>query len=213
MKIIKNIFRMLIGFMFCALGTVLALKSNLGLSPWDVFHQGVSNITGLTMGQVSIVAGFIVVLITVFLKLEIGLGTVANMIIIGFFIDAIMYFEIIKSSTNYISGVLMMISSLLVMAIGSYLYIGCERGCGPRDGLMVALVNLTGKSVGLIRFCIELGVLVIGWILGGTVGIGTIIIVLGIGPCVQLVFKIFKFNVNKLKHRTIKESFTILTSV
>lgn len=206
-KIIKVVCRLLLGFMFCAFSTVLALKSNLGLSPWDVFHQGISNKTGLTIGQVSILVGIIVVGITVLLKLEIGLGTIANMIIIGFFTDIIINTGIIQTSTNLFTGVLMLIGSLFCMAIGSYLYIGCELGCGPRDGLMVALVKITGKSVVLIRSCIEISVLVIGWLLGGTVGLGTLITVFGVGSCVQLIFKIFKFDVGKVNHKNIKDGF------
>lgn len=180
------------------------------LSPWDVFHQGLSNITGLTIGEASIIVGLIVVTITVLLKLEIGFGTIANMIIIGFFIDLIIYTDIIPTSANLFSGVLMLIGSLVMMAIGSYLYISCGIGCGPRDGLMVALVRVTGKSVGLIRFFIELSVLAIGWFLGGKVGIGTLITVMTVGYCVQLVFKIFKFDVKKVRHKNIKESFVFL---
>lgn len=206
-KIIKVVCRLLLGFMFCAFSTVLALKSNLGLSPWDVFHQGISNKTGLTIGQVSILVGIIVVGITVLLKLEIGLGTIANMIIIGFFTDIIINTGIIQTSTNLFTGVLMLIGSLFCMAIGSYLYIGCELGCGPRDGLMVALVKKTGKPVGFIRSCIELGVLVIGFILGGSVGIGTLITVFCLGACIQLVFKVLRFDVGKIKHKNIRECF------
>lgn len=205
--------RLILGFMFCACSTVMALKSNLGLSPWDVFHQGVSNITGLTIGQVSIIVGVIVVLITVLLKLEIGIGTIANMILIGFFIDLINYLNIIPESTNLLTGILMLIASLFVMAIGSYLYIGCELGCGPRDGLMIAIVRITGKSVGVIRFCIELGALIIGWMLGGTVGIGTLITVAFLGYAIQSVFKIFKLKVNELRHKRIKESLVFLSKI
>lgn len=205
--------RLILGFMFCACSTVMALKSNLGLSPWDVFHQGVSNITGLTIGQVSIIVGVIVVLITVLLKLEIGIGTIANMILIGFFIDLINYLNIIPESTNLLTGILMLIASLFVMAIGSYLYIGCELGCGPRDGLMIAIARITGKSVGVIRFCIELGALVIGWMLGGTVGIGTLITVAFLGYAIQSVFKIFKLKVNELRHKRIKESLVFLSKI
>ena len=205
--------RLILGFMFCACSTVMALKSNLGLSPWDVFHQGLSNITGLTIGQVSIIVGVIVVLITVLLKLEIGIGTIANMILIGFFIDLINYLNIIPESTNLLTGILMLIASLFVMAIGSYLYIGCELGCGPRDGLMIAIVRITGKSVGVIRFCIELGALVIGWMLGGTVGIGTLITVAFLGYAIQSVFKIFKLKVNELRHKRIKGSLVFLSKI
>lgn len=196
-KIMSIIFRLLLGFICCAFGTVMAIQSNLGLSPWDVFHQGLSNITGLTIGQASIIVGLIVVTTTLLLKLEIGLGTIANMIIIGFFIDLIIYIDIIPLSSTLFSGVLMLIGSLVMMAIGSYFYISCKMGCGPRDGLMVVLVRVTGKSVGVIRFFIELSVLIVGWLLGGKVGIGTLITVMTVGSCVQLVFKIFKFDVKK----------------
>lgn len=194
--------RLLFGFIFCACSTVIALKSNLGLSSWDVFHQGLSNLTGLTMGQISMIVGLIVVTITVYLKLEIGIGTIANILLVGVFIDIINYLNIIPESTNLFTGVIMLIGSLLMMAIGSYLYIGC----GPRDGLMVVLVRITKKPVGLIRFYIELGVLITGCILGGTVGVGTLITAFCLGPCIQLVFKIFNFNVNELKHKNLKES-------
>lgn len=209
-KIMSIIFRLLLGFICCAFGTVMAIQSNLGLSPWDVFHQGLSNITGLTIGQASIIVGLIVVTTTLLLKLEIGLGTIANMIIIGFFIDLIIYIDIIPLSSTLFSGVLMLIGSLVMMAIGSYFYISCKMGYGPRDGLMVVLVRVTGKSVGVIRFFIELSVLIVGWLLGGKVGIGTLITVMTVGSCVQLVFKIFKFDVKKVRHKNLKESFVFL---
>ena len=209
-QIVSKIFRLLFGFIFCSCSTVMALNSNIGLSPWDVFHQGISNITGLTIGQASITVGVIIVIITLILKLEIGLGTIANMILIGSFIDLINYIGIIPESGDLFSGILMLICSLFMNAIGTYLYIGSEMGCGPRDGLMIALVKISGKSVGLIRFYIELGALSIGWILGGPVGIGTLITVIGLGYCLQIVFKIFKFDVNTLKHKSIKESFVFL---
>ena len=206
-RILKTVCRLIIGFIFCSSGTVLAVNSNLGLSPWDVFHQGLSKITGISMGQVSIFVGLIVVIATIFLKLEIGLGTIANMILIGVFMDVISYTKIISTSHNFFVSLLMLLGSLFTMAIGSYLYIGCEMGCGPRDGLMVALVKKTGKPVGFIRSCIELGVLIIGFILGGSVGIGTLITVFCLGACIQLVFKVLRFDVGKIKHKNIRECF------
>jgi len=204
-KILGLIIRITLGFLLCASGTVMALNSNLGLSPWDVFHQGLTNITNLTMGQASIIAGVVIVLITNALGLKVGLGTIANMIVIGCFIDLIIYTKIIPVCNNPFTGMLMMIGSLFASAIGSYLYIGCEMGCGPRDGLMMALVKITGKSISIIRLCIEMGALIIGWILGGFVGIGTLITAFGIGYCVQIIYKVFKSDVKLLKHRNIKE--------
>lgn len=209
-KMLGIIIRMTLGFLLCACGTVMALNSNLGLSPWDVFHQGLTNVISLTIGQASIMVGVVVVIITSILGLEVGLGTIANMIVIGCFIDLIIYTKITSVCNNLFAGILMMTGSLFVNAIGSYLYIGCEMGCGPRDGLMIALVKLTGKPISLIRFCIEIGALIIGWILGGLVGIGTLITVFGIGYCVQIVYKVFKFDVNSLKHRNLKQGFIFM---
>lgn len=209
-KILGLIIRITLGFFLCACGTVMALNSNLGLSPWDVFHQGLTNITGITMGQASIIVGVVIVIITSILGLKAGLGTIANMIVIGCFIDIIMYMKVIPICNNVFSGILMMIGSLFASAMGSYLYIGCEMGCGPRDGLMIVLVKLTGKPVSIIRFCIEMGALIIGWFLGGFVGIGTLVTAFGIGYCVQIIFKIFNFDIKLLKHKNIKEGFQFM---
>ncbi|WP_236895073.1 YczE/YyaS/YitT family protein [Clostridium beijerinckii] len=204
-KLLALIIRMTFGFLLCALGTVLALNSNLGLSPWDVFHQGLTNVTSLTIGQASIMVGIIIVAITSILGLKVGMGTIANMIVIGCFIDLIIHSKIIPVCDNIYTGIIMLIGSLFVTALGSYLYIGCEMGCGPRDGLMIALVKRTGKPIGIIRLFIEAGALIIGWILGGFVGIGTLVTAIGIGYCVQLIYKVFGFDIRVLKHRNIKE--------
>ncbi|PKG22651.1 YczE/YyaS/YitT family protein [Niallia nealsonii] len=202
--------RMLTGFTFCAFSTVMAIKSNLGSSPWDVFHQGLSNLFGITIGQASIIVGLIIVIIVSMLGIKIGFGTLANMLIIGCFIDLIMHINIIPTSNNLFSGVLLMIGSMFANAIGSYLYIGCEMGCGPRDGLMVVLVKLTSKPVGRIRFFIESIALITGYILGGTVGIGTLLTVFGIAYCVQIVYKLFNFDIKGLKHKDVKEGFIFI---
>lgn len=204
-KILGLIIRITFGFLLCAFGTVMALNSNLGLSPWDVFHQGLTNVTHLTMGQASIIVGIIIVVITRVLGLKVGLGTIANMIVIGCFIDLIMHLEIVPVCNNVFTGIVMMIGSLFASALGSYLYIGCEMGCGPRDGLMIVLVKRTGRPVSLIRFFIEMGALIIGFLLGGFAGVGTFVTAFGIGYCVQLVYKIFRYDIKKLKHRNIKE--------
>jgi uncharacterized membrane protein YczE len=209
-KLINLIIRMTFGFFLCACGTVMALNSNLGLSPWDVFHQGLTNVTSLTIGQASIAVGVVIVIITSMLGLKVGLGTIANMVVIGCFIDLIIYSKFIPVCNDLFTGMLMMIGSLLMSAIGSYLYIGCEMGCGPRDGLMIALVKITGKPVSIIRFFIEAGALIIGWMLGGFVGIGTLVTALGIGYCVQIIYKLFKFDIKLLKHRNIKEGFKFM---
>jgi len=202
--------RITIGFFLCACGTVLALNSKLGLSPWDVFHQGLSRVTGLTIGQSSIAVGLFIVIIASMLGVKAGVGTIANMVVIGCFIDLIMYMDFIPVCRTFYGGVFMMIASMFTTAFGCFLYIGCEMGCGPRDGLMVALMKITGKPVSLIRLCLETGAMVIGWMLGGFIGIGTLMTAFGIGYCVQIVFKVFDFDVNSLEHRNMKQGLVFL---
>jgi Predicted membrane protein len=124
--------------------------------------------------------------------MEIGLGTLGNVILIGIFMDLIVYAKLIPKSTNLFSGLIMLIASLFIMAMGTYLYISSEIGCGPRDGLMVVLVRITQKPVGIVRFVIESSVLIVGYILGGTVGVGTVITTFGLAYCTGLVFRIFQ---------------------
>lgn len=209
-SLLSKIIRMTFGFLLCAMGVVLTINSKLGVSPWDVLHQGLTNITPLTMGQASIIVGVIIVIISIFLGVKVGIGTIANMVIIGYFIDLVIKLNFIPVSNNLFIGLVMMVAGMFFMAMATYLYIGCELGCGPRDGLMVALVRITGKPIWLIRGSIEVSALVVGWLLGGLVGIGTLITAFGIGYCVQIVFKIFKFDVTLLKHQDIRESISLL---
>lgn len=208
-KIFELLIRLFSGFFTCALGIVFMLNSNLGAGPWDVFHQGLSNNTFLTIGQASIIVGFIVVGTTTLLKLKIGVGTVLNMIFIGLFTDLILFTKLIPVCNGILSGIIMIIFGIVLMSLGTYLYIGCELGCGPRDGLMVALTKITKKPVSTIRGSIEIGALIAGYLLGGHVGIGTFIIAFGLGYCMKFIFKIFNLDVNSLNHRSIKDTYTL----
>ncbi len=203
-NLLKIVLRLIVGFFLCAMGTVMAIKSNLGLSPWDVFHQGISNISVLTIGQVSIVAGVAIVIISCILGVKVGYATIANMVGIGLFIDFIMYLDFIPKCSNIFTGIMMMIGSMFVIAFGSYLYIGCGLGCGPRDGLMVVLMQITKKPVKLIRGIIEVSALIIGAMLGGFVGVGTIITAFGIGYIIQFTYKILNFDVSCVEHKPSK---------
>lgn len=209
-NLLKIVLRLVVGFFLCAMGTVMAIKSNLGLSPWDVFHQGISNISVLTIGQVSIVAGVVIVIISCILGVKVGYATIANMVGIGLFIDFIMYLDFIPKCNNMFTGIIMIIGSMFVMSFGSYLYIGCGLGCGPRDGLMVVLMQITKKPVKLIRGIIEVSALIIGAMLGGFVGVGTIITAFGIGYIIQFTYKILNFNVSCVEHKNLEEGYKFI---
>ena len=205
-NILKKSIRLIIGFILCASSTVFMLNSNLGLSPWDVFHQGISNVTGLTIGQANILSSVVVIIIGIVLSQRIGIGTLFNIIMVGKFVDIINESNIIPVANNFFVGIVMMIIGMFVMGYGCYLYIGCELGCGPRDGVMVGLSSKLNKPIKLIRGSIEILVLIIGFILGGKVGIGTLISAISIGYCIQIVFKLKNFDSVNVRHKSIMES-------
>ncbi|MEA3423506.1 MAG: hypothetical protein U9Q80_06920 [Bacillota bacterium] len=192
--------QLFIGLLLYAIGIVLTINANLGVAPWDTFHQGISNIIGITFGQASIIVGLLIVFINYFLSEKIGYATIANMIVIGLFIDVIFAYDLLPVSTSFLSGLFMIFIGMVVIAFATYFYIKAGLGIGPRDGLMVGLKRKTNLPIGVIRGGIEITVLFIGVSLGGQIGIGTLIIALSIGPIVEITFKMLDFKVSEVKH-------------
>ncbi|MEW9094934.1 MAG: hypothetical protein AB2417_07590 [Clostridiaceae bacterium] len=209
-KVIVILVKLFTGFFLCATGIVMTINANLGLSPWDVLHQGISKIANITMGKGSITVGIIIVILDSILGEKIGWGTILNMIVIGFFMDFLMLNNIIPVFNNLLLNVIMMFLGMIVIGIGTYFYISVGLGSGPRDGLMVALTKKTHKSVRLIRSSIELGALIAGYILGGHVGLGTFIMAISLGHFIQFAFKLFKFDVSTIQHRFIDDDIKLL---
>ena len=204
-QIIQRVIRLFIGLFLYAVGIVLTINANLGLAPWDVFHQGLSHLTGITMGEASIVVGLILLIFNSVLGERLGWGTILNMLFIGLFIDVLMLNHVIPIVRGIIPGTAMMFLGMVVIGVASYYYIGAGLGSGPRDGLMIALTKKTGRSVRFIRNTIEISALIVGYLFGGFVGIGTLIMALILGYIIQFTFKIFKFNVRSITHRFIDE--------
>lgn len=202
----NHISKLFLGLFLCSLCTVFAIHSNLGLSPWAVFHQGIAGKAGITFGQASIGCSFIIILIVSKMGLNIGFGTICNMIFTGVFVDLLEVLKVIPDAANIRQGVMMMCLSMLFNALGSYLYISCGMGCGPRDGLMSVLTQKSRLPVGIIRGMIELTVFLAGWKLGGQIGIGTLLNVLGIGIFVNVVYRIMEFDVTEVRHQTLRDS-------
>ena len=207
---IARFIRLMGGLFLYALGIIFALKANIGYAPWEVFHVGLSSVTGISLGLITILVGLAVVVITAFLKEKLGLGTILNMIFIGIVIDIINWLDIIPKATNMVPGIIMLIAGLFIIALGSYFYMGSAFGAGPRDSLMVALTRMTKLPVGVCRAIIELTVMIIGWLLGGMVGIGTVISVFATGFCIQVTFKLLKFDTTKIQHETMDQTFNKL---
>ncbi len=165
----------------------LMVQAGLGLDPWDVFHQGLSRHTGMTIGVASAVVGVGVLLAWIPLRNRPGIGTIANVIVIAVTVD--IGIAVLPSPEDLRLRVPMMVGAVLLNAVSTVLYIGAGLGPGPRDGLMTGLVARTGLSVRLVRTVIEATVLSAGWLLGGTVGVGTVVYAFGIGPLVQLILR------------------------
>ena len=196
---------LIMGLAFFAFGIVMTIKANIGYAPWDVFHVGLAITTGLSIGTMSILVGLMLAIIVLILGEKLGLGTVLNIILIGIFID--IFIPLIPTAGNPIIGTIMLITGLFIISLGSYFYIKSAFGVGPRDNLMVVLTRKTRLPVGLCRFIIELLTTVLGWFLGGPVGVGTVISVFAIGFWIQIVFKMFKFDITGVKHETLKDTF------
>lgn len=200
---LSSVLRLIAGLFVYAFGIVVTIQADLGLTPWNTFHQGIALHTGITLGQAISGVGLIIILFNILMKENVGLGTVMNMWLIGTFVDMISRTGIIPKSQSLMTGIPMLIVGMFIIAIASWLYIGSGLGAGPRDGMMVSLVKITGKPVGAVRGSIEVIVLIIGFLLGGKIGIGTPIMAFLIGPIVQITFKAVGFDVKSVTHKYI----------
>lgn len=174
--------RLIIGLILYGLGIGLMLQSGLGVPPWDVLHQGLALQFGLTVGIWSIIVSAIVLLLWLPLREPYGPGTLLNAIIIGIIID--LTSVVIPAAASSLVAWTMLLGGILTIGVASGLYIGANLGPGPRDGLMTGIAR-KGPSIRLTRALIEIVVLLIGWAMGGTFGIGTVVFALSIGPLVQ----------------------------
>jgi uncharacterized membrane protein YczE len=173
--------RLLAGLVLFGLGLALLVQAHLGLDPWTVFSDGVAKRVGLTLGEVTVVSSVGVLLLWIPLHQRPGIGTVANALVIGPVLDAGV--ALLPSPQPMALRILFLVLALVLVAVGTGLYVGVGWGPGPRDGLMTGLVEL-GVPLYLARTLIEGTVLVVGWLLGGTIGVATVVYALGVGPLV-----------------------------
>lgn len=171
------------GLLIMALGIVLLLRADLGATPWDVLHVGLYYQLGLTIGTWSIIVGLFILFASSLITKSIPqIGALLNMLTVGVFIDMYLYLPFLQTPSSLMGKAFMFISGLVIMCYGMGFYISANLGAGPRDSLMLALTTLTGWKIRNIRGTMEIIVLIIGWILGGPVFLGTVILSLLIGP-------------------------------
>lgn len=202
--------KLIIGLFLFALGVVMVMKGNLGFAPWDVLNQGLALNTGMTIGIANTVVAIVVCVIVYLLGEMVGIGSLLNMTLIGVFLDIILIFEMVPQMNTFFSGIMMIIAGLFVISIGSFFYIGSGFGAGPRDALMVAIERKTGIAVGAARVIVEGSAVFSGWLLGGSVGIGTVVAAFGIGVAIQIVFTFLKFDPARIKHESVSETIEYL---
>ena len=174
--------RLLFGLLLCGTGVAWMIDADLGLAPWDVLHQGISEHTGIAIGTVAIIVGFVVLLAWIPLRERYGVGTLLNVLLIGTTIDV--WLAVLPDHPPLPVRVVMLVVGTFLFGPGSGYYIGAGMGPGPRDGLMTALAA-RGYSVRAVRTILEVSVLVVGFALGGSVGIGTLLFAFTIGPNVH----------------------------
>jgi uncharacterized membrane protein YczE len=182
---------LLAGVFLFAVGIVTLLEADLGLAPWDVLNQGISDNTPLSFGAANIVVAVGVLAAARLLGAQIGPGTVANAVLIGLFVDLLLRAGMLDGLADepLLARSAALVAGILVIGVGSGFYIGAGMGAGPRDSLMLVSSSRTGVRIGLVRAALEVAVTGLGFVLGGTVGIGTLAFAFGIGPAVELSFK------------------------
>jgi uncharacterized membrane protein YczE len=179
----RRLVQLYAGLVLYGVSMALLVRSGLGVMPWDVLHQGLARQLGWSLGVVTIVVGALVLLAWIPLRERPGLGTVSNVVVIGLALDVAL--AVLPEPSSLPVRVALVPAGILLNAVATAAYIGVHLGPGPRDGLMTGLVRRTGRSVRLVRTSIEVTVVVLGWLLGGTLGVATVLYALAIGPLVH----------------------------
>lgn len=185
----RRLIQLYAGLALYGASSALLVEAGLGLEPWGVLHQGLARLTGLSIGVVSIIVGAAVLLLWIPLRQRPGLGTVSNVFVVGIAMDATL--ATVPGVHALAVRIPLLLAGILLNGVATGLYIAADFGPGPRDGLMTGLHRRTGRSIRLMRTAVEVTVVVTGFVLGGTIGIGTVLYAVSIGPLAQLFLRVF----------------------
>ena len=203
---IRRLLVLLSGLAVSSVGITMMLQANIGLEPWSVLQQGMSQTFGMTYGTAAVIVGAVVIAIAVACGESFGIGTLGNIFICGPLIDLLLYLGWIPAMEHLWSGTLMLLGGLELLALGTWLYMKSALGTGPRDALMVVLARRTGRSVGVCRAVVELIIIFVGWRMGGQVGVGTVISALGLGSLFNLNFALLRFPAAEVHQENLAET-------
>ncbi len=185
----RRLVQLYIGLVLYGVSLAMMLLSTLGLAPWDVLHSGIIEYVPLTIGQAVVVMSFVVLVLWIPLREKPGVGTISNAIVVGLSADATL--AVVPEPSGIPVQVALLLGGVFLNGVATGMYIGSQLGRGPRDGLMTGLARRTGWSLRLVRTGLEITVVAIGWLLGGVVGVGTVLYALAIGPVAQWALPLF----------------------
>ena len=191
-ELVRRVPPLLVGIALISLGTCLSVRAHLGLAPWDVFHQGISKRTGVSLGWVIVIVGFVVLLVWIPLHQRLGIGTIVNTVLVGALVRV--FLPHLGAPDLMVARIAMLLGAVGAFGVGGGLYIGAALGPGPRDGLMTA-ITARGHRLWVVRTILELSVFAVGWMLGGNVGAGTALIAFSLGPVVHFAVRRFHLPV------------------
>ena len=188
-RLTRRLVQLYLGLVAYGLSMAMMIRSRLGNMPWDVLHQGIARHLGVSIGWVAIGVGALALLAWIPLRQWPGVGTVSNVVVIGLVMDRVL--AVLPSPGALPVRVLLLVGGIVLNGIATGAYIGAGLGPGPRDGLMTGLARRTGRSIRLVRTCLEVVVVAAGWLLGGVFGVGTVLYAVSIGPLAQLFLPLF----------------------
>lgn len=194
------------GLLISAVGITMMLQANIGLEPWSVLQNGMSIFFGMTYGTAAMIVGAVVIAIAIACGESFGIGTIANIFFAPAVIDVLLWLGWIPQMTTLWSGILMLLGGMELLAIGTWMYMKSALGSGPRDALMVVLARKTKRSVGICRITVEIIAIIAGWLMGGQVGIGTVITGVGVGTLFNLNFALLHFKAADLHQENLPET-------
>ena len=203
---IHRLFWLVAGVVVSAFGITMMLQANVGLEPWSVLQQGLAQTAGITYGTASMIVGAAAIGTAILCGESFGIGTVVDIVLCAVSIDGLLWLDWIPEMQDLPSGICMLLGGMELLALGTWMYMKSALGAGPRDALMVALAHKTGRSVGLWRISAEIIAIVIGFLLGGQVGIGTVISALGLGSLLNLNFSLVRFRAAEVHQENVVES-------
>ena len=193
-------------------GVYLTIQANIGAGPWDVLNIGVSNSTGILYGSASIAISLSILLIDIILREPIGIAMFIDAVVVGKSVDFFNWIHLVPACQSLWTGIPVMIVGLFILAYTQYTYMIASLGCGPRDTLLVALAKRAKRiPIGAVSIALLSSATLVGWLLGGPVGVGTLICAFGTGPIMQLAFTTVRFDATRIRHQRLKDSVKVLT--